>query len=174
MYPDPRSRPGQIGRRLNSGKGMLRAAVIFITGLRVRRVHMIFPGKNRRFFPESKPLPARQAFLSVLLHSSGHAQHRLISAFGAKAISEQKGIASFLAKAGQPAVFILHSPEGDSGDVRKPFLFCPGEYGEHLPVACSQRFHGWTGRIRIMDVQLRNLHLEPQRAEYGNRLLIFL
>ena len=164
VNPYPGSRPRQIGCCLNGRKGMFHASVIFIAGFRMGGIHMIFSGEYRCLFPEGKAFPSREAVLRITFHSSGYAQYRLISRFRPETILEKQGKASFSPKTGEPAVIVLHPPEGHAGHIGRPFLFVSYQDGENLPVAGRKGFHGRRRRICIMNIQLRHLNLDSKGA----------
>ena len=167
------SRPCHICRRLNSLKRVLCAAVIFIGSGRGHGIYMVFPPVCLLPFPEHKSLSVRQTVLRIPFHYPRYGEHGSICLFRPISFPEQQRKALCSPEAGQPALLILQPPESHIRHIGCAFLLRPYQNGKQSPVAVSQRFHGNGGRVRVMNIQLRHMNFQPQRAVGSQALFIF-
>ena len=91
-------------------------------------------------------------------------QYAVIGFFRLGIFIKQQRITGLPAKIGQPAVRIQKVPNRHSRNICLPVLFGIYQQPEQFLIPVRQRLHGFLRGIRIVNIQFRQLYLDPQCA----------
>ena len=166
------ARQHAVGRRLNGAERVVGAAVIVVACVCGSGVHVVIARGVLLRLPEGKALAVGQAVLRVALHTARHGGHGKVSRLRAVAVGEEERLARAAAEAGEPALLVLHVPEGDARQVGGALLLGAQQHGEQLLIAPRHCLVACGGDVGIEQIKLRHVDFQPEGAEAAQGAVI--